>query len=239
MVYGETGMLPVEYQIKVRMISFWISLLTGKHDKISCIMYSMCLSLHNKNLLDFKWLEKIKQILIECGLPYVFDQQLMLDKKWLKTRLLPQVKYYLKDQVVQKWQNEINFNSEKCFYYKNFEMEYQLKNYFNILPKALWIPLVKFRTRNHKLPIEFNSWTNFYKPENERKCLICDLNDIGDEYHYVMICPVFKDIREIYLKKYYINRPSVFKFTALMQSKNRNILTNLAKFIRDILDIFQ
>ena len=69
--------------------------------------------------------------------------------------------------------------------------------------------------------------------------LICDLNDLGDEYHYVMICPVFKDIREIYLKKYYINRPSVFKFTALMQSKNRNILTNLAKFIRDILDIFQ
>ena len=239
MVYGETGMLPVEYLIKVRMISFWITLVTGKQDKISFLMYSMCLSLHNKNLLEFKWLDKIKQILIESGLPYVFDQQFQLDKKFLKDGILPQIKYNLKDQTIQKWYNEIALNSEKCFYYKNFGMEYQLKTYFSILPKDLWIPLLKFRTRNFRLPIEFNSWTSFYKPVNERKCSICNQNDLGDEYHYIMKCPVFKEIREIYLKKYYIKRPSVFKFTSLMQSRNRKILTNLAIFIREILNIFQ
>ena len=239
MVYGETGIFPVEYQINIRMISFWISLLTGKQEKISSILYKMCLSLHNKYLLEFKWLDKIKEILVQCGLPYVFEQQHMLEKKWLENTLLPKVKYHLKDLILQKWYNEVTLNSEKCFYYKNFEMDYQLKNYLTILPKSLWVPLIKFRTRNHKLPIEFNSWTKNFKPENERKCVICDLNDLGDEYHYVMICPVFREIREIYLKKYYRNRPSVFKFTTLMQSKNHKIMTNLAKFIREIMEIFQ
>ena len=39
--------------------------------------------------------------------------------------------------------------------------------------------------------------SNIY--ENEL-CTLGDLNVNGDEYHYIMICPYFKQSRELYLK---------------------------------------
>ena len=30
-------------------------------------------------------------------------------------------------------------------------------------------------------------------------CTLCDLNVNGDEYHYIMICPYFRQSRELYL----------------------------------------
>ena len=46
MIYGETGLLPLEYYVNSRIITFWVSLITGKQSKMSCKMYFMCLSLY-------------------------------------------------------------------------------------------------------------------------------------------------------------------------------------------------
>ena len=149
------------------------------------------------------------------------------------------MKYTLKAQIMQKCQHIIENENEKCQYYKDFERSTSIQKYFNILPKNLWIPFCKFRTSNHRLPVEFNSWDNFFKPRSDRLCAICSLNDIGDEYHYVMICPAFKELREIYIPKYYKNRPSVHKFIQIMSSDKRKVLFKLAIFIREILNLFQ
>ena len=109
----------------------------------------------------------------------------------------------------------------------------------SILGQNLWIPFCKFRTANHKFPVEVYSWTTLHLDRENRKCCICNRNDIGDEYHYLMLCPVFSELRNLYLPSYYKNRPSVYKFTELMQSTNTKTLTNVAKFIRDILEVFQ
>ena len=101
------------------------------------------------------------------------------------------------------------------------------------------MPLCKLRTTNHRLPVELFSWDVLYKPRSCRICTLCDLNDIGDEYHYVMICPAFRDLREIYIPKYYKNRPSVLKFTLLMSSDKKKVIFNLAKFAKVILELFQ
>ena len=59
MVYGETGILPVEYHVKYRMINFWVSLITGKQSKISYKIYRMCMSLYRGKLLECHWLSFI------------------------------------------------------------------------------------------------------------------------------------------------------------------------------------
>ena len=239
MVYGETGLLPMEYHVNTRMLSFWVKLITGKQDKMSFKIYNLCLSLYRHGRLECKWLQKIQRLINGAGLTFVFEQQYMLDKKWLKNAFLPNIKNILKDQILQIWFNQVSLESEKCFHYKHFGMEYQLKKYFEILQPELWMPLCRFRTGNHKLPVEIYSWNNLYKNRNDRKCTICDTNDIGDEYHYIMICPVFKEIREIYLPKFYKNRPSVYKFNELMKCTKPKVLNKLARFVRDILQIFK
>ena len=49
--------------------------------------------------------------------------------------------------------------------------------------------LIRFRTSNHKLPIETGRYLNTLR-EN-RLCTLCLANDIGDEYHYMFICEFF------------------------------------------------
>ena len=47
--------------------------------------------------------------------------------------------------------------------------------------------------------IETGRWQNVAR-EN-RKCLICNSGDIGDEFHYIFICAVFNDSRKQLLEK--------------------------------------
>ena len=122
---------------------------------------------------------------------------------------------------------------------KEFNQDYSLKKYLTMLPADLWMPLCRFRTGNHRLPVEFYSWDKFWKPRSERKCNICNLNDIGDEYHYLMICPIFKELRGLNLPPYYTIKPSVQKFIYLMKSENKNTLIKLAKFVREILNVIE
>ena len=56
---------------------------------------------------------------------------------------------------------------------------------------------------------------------NNRKCELCTLNDLEDEYHFVIICPFFTQIRNHYIEKYYVNLPNVFKFKKLIDSTNK------------------
>ena len=46
--------------------------------------------------------------------------------------------------------------------------------------------IIKYRTGNHRLPVETGRWDDI--PLNERKCKICTEDDIGDEYHYLFTC---------------------------------------------------
>jgi hypothetical protein len=47
----------------------------------------------------------------------------------------------------------------------------------------------RFRTSNHRLPIEVGRWTNVER--HNRLCQLCQSREIGDEFHYVLQCPNF------------------------------------------------
>ena len=238
MVYGETGFLPFEYYVKVRMISFWISLIAGRRDKISFKLYVMCLTLYNDGTLTFEWLDCIKSIITECGLNYVFTNQLGYDLKWLQSVFLPKIKSTLKDNILQKWQNDVD-TSKKCFYYRHFQSKPKLQKYFLTLPQNAWIPILKFRTSNHRLPIEIYSWKVAFVDRHKRLCTLCNNNDVGDEFHYLIICPMFHEARIQFIPKYFRVRPSVFKFLELINSNEKKTLTNLSKFIKIIFSVFK
>ena len=53
------------------------------------------------------------------------------------------------------------------------------------------ISLTRLRCSNSKLPI----YNTIYLYATQ-KCTLCNLDALGDEYHYVLICPYFKQIRE-------------------------------------------
>ena len=75
--------------------------------------------------------------------------------------------------------------------------------------------------------------THFVR-DNDRKCTLCNRKEIGDEFHYTLIYPVFQQQRQIYLESQYLIDPDRDKFSELIQSQNLSTLRKLAKFITEI-----
>ena len=224
MIYGELGRLPVSITIKLRMTGFWGKMLTGKQEKLSYNLYQMLLS----DWVNVKWISKIKNILDESGLSYIWDMQYV----HCAVNLMKILKLNFKDQFLQQWNSEMQVSNKGKMYSmlkKGFEME----NYLKTLPSNLSQFLCWFRTANHSLPVEIGRWSNI--DHHLRKCDMCTASEVGDEYHTLLKCPAFTNIRHLYIPQYFSKYPSKFKFDALMSENRQNkMVANIAKFIREI-----
>ena len=59
--------------------------------------------------------------------------------------------------------------------------------------------LVKLRMSSHKLKIETGRYDNI--AHDEMLFSLCDCNRIGDETHFILDCPSFSSIREMFFSK--------------------------------------
>ena len=92
-----------------------------------------------------------------------------------------------------------------------------MRKIFRKLPQFRTI-LLKFRTTNHRLPVETGRWINI--SHNDRSCVLCNTSKITDEFHYILKCSALSIIRIEYLRihcRYFI-RPNVIKFYEIMSS---------------------
>ena len=127
-------------------------------------------------------------------------------------------------------------SSSKGKNYSAFKTDMCMEKYLTHLPKNYYLSLYKFRTTNHKLPIETGRWEGV--PLNERKCPLCNI-DIGDEFHFIFKCTHFNAERTMYLKPYFYRCPNMLKFKELFSTNNRKALINLAKFVDVIMKSFE
>ena len=226
MVYGELGRYPIDIDIKVRMISYWTKLILGNQSKISSLSYKLLYirDFQNKNV-TCAWLNRIRCILNDCGMSYIWNTQNCISDKWLKLV----VKNNLVDQFKQTWTSMIE-HSSKGDNYKLFKHDLKFEDYLDVLDDKDKFLLVKFRTSNHRLPIEVGRWRNI-KREN-RICNLCIGRNLGDEFHYLFECPSLSNERKKYFEPHFINRPNILKFCNLMYSKSVSVLCNMCKYIR-------
>lgn len=119
-------------------------------------------------------------------------------------------------------------SSPKCFLYKHVVDNICLQRY---LTKPLFYRkfLTKLRLSSHNLYVETGRYYGIERAS--RKCNLCVLNVIEDEYHFVLQCPCYSDLRKQYLKSYYYKKPSTFKLVQLLSTENVKDLRNLCKFI--------
>ena len=224
MVYGELGGYPISINIKVRMISFWCKLVNSYGLKMSSKLY------HVLRYVNSPWIKYVHNILDECGLSYLWYYHDMMHVEWLKQTVL----LTLTDQFKQKWNSDM-FDSSKGINYRIFKKELTLEKYFSVLPVKYCKLFCKFRTMNHKLPIETGRWHNI--SGQNRICTLCNY-EIGDEFHYLFNCKdtEISNCRKTLIPKYFCQNPNTVKFDALFNLKNRKLLFNICKFIEVIME---
>ena len=101
-------------------------------------------------------------------------------------------------------------------------------NYLFSLPNNhIRTAITRLRLSSHSLNVERGRWKKIEYAD--RKCNVCE--DIDDEYHFVVCCPRFHNLRIKYLpKSLYIN-PSMYKFTQFLNSQDLYKIKRLGLFL--------
>ena len=229
---GELGRLPLSVLYKMKCIKFWLNIV---HDlpnvKIKNSMYKMLKGFEENG--NQNWASDVKHLLYSHGFGNVWLEQGVGDIETFvclfKQRLI--------DISQQNWHDEVNSNT-KLALYKTYKENLVYEHYLSKnLYKKYCIALSKFRCCNHQLAVESSRYTNI--PEQLRFCKFCKENGtetVENEVHFMLICPLYADIRKLHLECYIdtsYTKEDTFKY---IMSREKCI-TNLAAFVHKGLKI--
>ena len=144
-------------------------------DKLSSVIYNLLLSLHDNHLYSSPYLLFIENTLQQLGFSYIWYSQKQINIS--NDNFNNMIKQRLKDQYIQKWSAEIQ-ESSLYYNYRIFKKHFILENYFLILPEHAAKTFFKFRSLNHKLPVQKGRILGIDRCE--RLCKKCSLNELGD-----------------------------------------------------------
>ena len=224
-LYGETGRVPLFVFRKIIMIKYWVKIVSQDDSSLLKQIYFMLKEDAdvNRNYSGKNWASNIKSILQEHGFGYVWNDQLNSEIPFTAIR------QRIFDMYHQKWYSDIN-NSNRLQSYCLFKHDFKLESYLtDITENKYKIALARFRTSSHSLMIEKGRYDD--SPRQQRLCKSCNMNQIENEYHFLLVCPYHRDLRSKYLKPYFCHWPSLNKFEVLLSSSSKKVISNLAKYI--------
>ena len=112
MVYGGLGAVPLDIDIKLRMLTYWARLSLGDKHKESNTIYSLLYALDENKIFKSEWIKTVKTTLKYCGFSgFWLNQTLPCSMEAFKQS----VKLRLKDQFIKKMTG-INITRRKIHY---------------------------------------------------------------------------------------------------------------------------
>jgi hypothetical protein len=224
-LYGELGNVPLKIRRKISMIKYWLKLITNRHNTILFKVYNLLKQDVDSNFIynGNNWAYQIKLILDHCGLSNLWLNQYNMNINF------ESIKRRITDIYMQEWYTSIN-NSNRLETLALFKHSFKLENYLDYISENKYrIALTRFRISSHDLLIETGRHANIER--QHRICKNCNMNMIETEFHFLLVCPKYRDFRKKYLKKYYYTWPTIPKFINLLSSNSKYVVNSLAKCI--------
>ena len=87
----------------------------------------------------------------------------------------------------------IKSNTEgKLRIFRTFKQDYCMEGYLLLLPNVKHMSTIaRFRMSSHTLAIETGRHAKPKIAKEERKCRYCNLDDVEDEKHFLLKCPLY------------------------------------------------
>ena len=120
-----------------------------------------------------KWVSYIKEILISVGKINLFYQNYVSTPNVLKSS----IQQTLKDLNIQSWNSKLLESNKDRNYNNIYKHEINFEYYIKAVNRSTYLPILRFRTGNHKFPVEKGRWESI--PYHERKCQVCQKKKKG------------------------------------------------------------
>ena len=214
-IYGEMGRMCLQKYRLFIIIKYWIRILHSGDNKYIKKIYLMlkndCETIMNR----INWCSLIRNALYNLD----FGDAWLYQSKGDVKMFLKVVKQIIKDQLIQDWHSRLN-DSSRAFLYRSI-CDFRFQPYLDTLTINKYRnSFSRLRTSSHRLAIETGRWAKpISKPICERVCFSCKL--IEDEFHFILECNIYTEVRQQYIRKYYRERPNMFKSVQLLKSENK------------------
>ena len=239
-VYGETGRTDLKGVILSRMVGYWLSLVYGRQNKISALLYKFARYKHYLVGSDFssKWLRAIEEGLERLGMQQVWaDGGLGYDPVFIKQSVKLRGIALFDAEWQHSLQRHIHQPERDSFrIYRLIKPIRGLSPYIFELDFYLRRAVTRFFCRCNYMPC---SDFRLFAPNNEFEgfCHICD-REFGDELHYIFRCPFFeRDRARFGLDVDHMPGTEEDKLVSMMSSNDADQLTSLARYFYRVLDI--
>ena len=176
-------------------------------------------------LFTSNWLLNVKNILTSSGFDCVWESESFSSKDFL----CKNIEHYLQETYIEKWRTDLE-SSSKSLFYSHYKHTFEMEKYIQVLPDMYILSLVKFRSCNHKLEIEIGRHNGIQ--QQNRKCKACNMNEIGDEYHFIFECPAYADLRKKFLPRKYLHSRSMFTLCQLMSNTKKCVMLSIAEYFK-------
>ena len=67
-------------------------------------------------------------------------------------------------------------------------------------------------------------------PREFRFCIYCD-SIVEDEINFLLICPLYSNLREVYIDDRFTSNANTWSFLRIMSCRNEIVIRNLAMFL--------
>ena len=237
-VFGELGRLPMVANCIKRMLLFFHRLISLSDDSLLANAAIESISLHEEG--KFSWMSSALGFLKALGI----DPDISRIKNLRFSTFKRMVSVSLKNCYERYWAKNIkdstgtsNKGGNKLRTYAIFKRIFHCEPYTKLSDKESRRWLAKFRCSDHSLRIETGRRQGL-KPE-ERICLMCDNMTVEDEFHFLISCPKYDQLRHKLVK--YISEkvpnldslPLEHKFTYILSCENLNSIRRLVSFLKD------
>ena len=198
-------MYPLKIEIQMRVVKFWLKIINNSmsFNNYTKKIYITLLQIKDLYPTKVTWVTKLKDLLDRCGMGVFFRNQRVENEN----KFLREIKQRMNDMYLQEWLGKVNETSNGRLY-KHIKEKFEFEKYLKMPNKTLRNAITKVRLSSHLYLIERGRWANINR--GERKCTECGC--IEDEYHVLIECPRYSEVRKGCLSNVLKTRPSMYEF---------------------------
>ena len=233
---SELGRIPLSINIYCTLLKYWFRLVSSESNTV---IYKALLA---NNMLFHRnrscWLTTV-DFLLNLINKKTANYTYMDEKETIR-----KCRNTLTAIFIRKCQETLLTN-KKLAVYKEIKHNYLLETYLSdVKDFNKRVAVTKLRLSAHNLPVETGRYSN--TPKQNRVCTFCNLGEVGDEFHYCMVCPhhEFQKLRDTYMQKinlintnfYLLDKKSLFSY--LISMADKSIITTTSTYFYKLLKLY-